>query len=697
MICSKCGSPLNDGAVFCPKCGNRIENNTPNNVQNQHMMNNAVVNTVATENVKKKPKTWKVVLITVAATIVAGFVGLGLIVLGSKSTNTDAQRVGASGEVLESQSGVSTNTDETSDAEALDELLGYIDRAEEVVKKANDDYNALDAGDDPAAVFRERADIMQAAYTECKATKDKVVQIQGLDSTVKDAGTEYFNMIISSMKSWYEFSDFMANYFDVYQNIIVHMPKANEYIGNMKGYYNSLDSWYQSAKAAVDAIESYPACVETEWENYKQIVDLNESIVQKEKDACKLNDWLRHYSAKYMSDRYTIAEENSYNELLNCLKGEVSFARNQQSIASNLAEEINSYANMDEDKRLNYEFEYNRVNKISLAYDAVDVIYPSLFNSYDAFVILRTGCISGTRRIVVEAEIPGFTQKYKQSFNLDASYKAIYIKPAALSGDLNLSSAKDAQINISIFESDGTTLIDSKTFPVTLKSQNDVEWYTEEYGFATKDNILCFLTPESKAITELKRTAIDELSGMTSGKMEAFPGYQKLASEGYLSNPYVITYLQAAGIMRALNEMGVRYNLDGFSISGSHQHVLLPEEVLEQRSGLCIETTLVVASALQSADMHVFLVFPPGHAQVAVETWSGSGEYFLIETTAVADNQNSREIFVNGANELIKGYNPRGPISYYTAADWADYLQNTVIYLIDCDDSRILGLTPFAN
>lgn len=506
-------------------------------------------------------------------------------------------------------------------------------------------------------------------------------------------------MIISSKKSWYEVLDFMANYYTLYYDIFEYRPQESDYSGDVEKYYKSLYSWYQSAMEGIATIESYPTCVETEWEHYQEIIGLNESIVQKEDYACGLNDWLRHYSAKYMSGRYEIAEENAYHEMINCMKGEIDFAKNQQAIASNLAEEIHSYANMDEDARSNYEFEYNHTNKITLNYEAVDTIYPSLFSTYDAFVILKTGCISGTRKIVIEAEIPGFTQKYKQSFNLDASYKTIYIKPAALTGDLDLSSAKDAQINISIYEGDGTTLIDSKTFPVTIKSRNDFEWTSTEFGDATQDNILCFLTPESNAITELKRTAIDELYGMTGGKMEIFPGYQLLSSDpdDYLSNSYAITYLQAAGIMRALNEMGVRYNLDGFSISGSSQHILLPEEVLEKRSGLCIETSLVVASALQSADMHAFLVFPPGHAQVAVETWARSGEYFLIETTKVADNENSREMYVNGANELINGNKPSGYIYYLTAGEWANYLQNKVEYIIDCDDSILLGLTPFAN
>ena len=61
--------------------------------------------------------------------------------------------------------------------------------------------------------------------------------------------------------------------------------------------------------------------------------------------------------------------------------------------------------------------------------------------------------------------------------------------------------------------------------------------------------------------------------------------------------------------------------------------VLPPSEVLSSRSGICIETALLVASALQSANMNAMIIITPGHAQVALETWEGSGEYYLLETT----------------------------------------------------------------
>ena len=104
----------------------------------------------------------------------------------------------------------------------------------------------------------------------------------------------------------------------------------------------------------------------------------------------------------------------------------MTHVRRQRSISSSLAEEIHAYAELGEKERDGYEFENNRSGKIFIgddAFEAVDTIYPSLYHTYDAFLIIKTGCVSGTRKIVVEAEIPGFTQKYKESFTLDATYR----------------------------------------------------------------------------------------------------------------------------------------------------------------------------------------------------------------------------------------------------------------------------------
>ena len=78
--------------------------------------------------------------------------------------------------------------------------------------------------------------------------------------------------------------------------------------------------------------------------------------------------------------------------------------------------------------------------------------------------------------------------------------------------------------------------------------------------------------------------------------------------------------------------MGVRYNNGAYSFSDM-QRVLMPDAVLSSGSGICIETAILMASAVLSAGMHPLIILTPGHAQVAVETWTGSGQYLLVETT----------------------------------------------------------------
>ena len=134
--------------------------------------------------------------------------------------------------------------------------------------------------------------------------------------------------------------------------------------------------------------------------------------------------------------------------------------------------------------------------------------------------------------------------------------------------------------------------------------------------------------------------------------------------------------------------------MDPFSIDDAGQHILFPDQVIERKTGLCIETSLVIASALQSTGMHTFLILPPGHAQVAVETWYGSGYYFLIETTSIP---NTNSDFVDDANYFLnywEGESDNYPIAIYTDAYWSTYLEDC--YVIDCSDGALLGMTPFA-
>lgn len=582
--------------------------------------------------------------------------------------------------------------------ESVEQVLELINQSEKLLDDSYQKLGALQEEEYTEGKFNQYASLLDQTHSDLSALRGQADEISLSDKTLRDAVDEYFSMVSDSQRSLFEIWDFMADYFELLDSVLCDKPLPENYT-DVGEYFDDLYEWYQKAEEGYDAIESCPSCMDSQWKRYGDNLDMNYGICQKLYDAQRYHDPLRQQSAINMAARNDTVDELQYTEFLDALKGELDHSSNQRRIAASLAEEIHSYVELEEEDRSEYTFQYIRKGKITLAYDALDTIYPALYNTYDAFLVIRTGCISGTRDILVEAEIPGFTQSYQETFHLDSAYKAIYIKPPALTGDLDLASSKNAQIKVSVFERDGT-VIEVKTFPVTLKSKYDFEWRSDEYGVATKDNILCFLTPESPSISNLKRQAIDEIGKMSGGQMESFVGYQNTV----WNNHFVGTYLQTAGIMRALYESGVRYSMDPFSISGSNQHILFPDDVLRQRSGLCIETSLVVASALQSAGMHVFLIFPPGHAQVAVEIWngtgqstSGTGQYFLIETTALSSSRNNQDIFVEEANSLLENRAlNKSPIQYLNSDSWKEYISGDT-YIVDCDDYEVLGLTPFSN
>ena len=48
-------------------------------------------------------------------------------------------------------------------------------------------------------------------------------------------------------------------------------------------------------------------------------------------------------------------------------------------------------------------------------------------------------------------------------------------------------------------------------------------------------------------------------------------------------------------------------------------------------------------------------------------------------------------------NNGVSGTDFQGPIEYLDSEEWLDYIYQNDVYVIDCGDSGMLGLTMFAN
>lgn len=318
-------------------------------------------------------------------------------------------------------------------------------------------------------------------------------------------------------------------------------------------------------------------------------------------------------------------------------------------------------------------------------YSTVEEIFPNLYPSMDSAINLLLYTDKGYTDVMVTAEIAGFTQKYEQKVTLTPEMTYLMIKPPVLTDMPDLSTTKDTQMTLRVENTITGEAIIQETKNIELHSAYDYKNYSDEFGIIQNDNILAWMTPETDGILQVRRNAVSWLEQSFGTEYGMLRGISRRTAlhPTKARTSRIIRWRRYRG---AISSMGVRYNMGPYSFSAS-QRVLMPDAVLENGSGICIETAVLMASVLESASMHAMIVFTPGHAQTAVETWSGSGQYFLIETTMQPFTATQ-----DALQSLIQ------PLS---AEEWANYLYNKeqeaqqsggMVYVVDCDLAPVLNI-----
>lgn len=344
-------------------------------------------------------------------------------------------------------------------------------------------------------------------------------------------------------------------------------------------------------------------------------------------------------------------------------------------------------------------------SKPDVSMHLIDEIAPNLYPSLDAVANLGITSPDDTHEVQVEVEVVGFSQPFAQKYGLAQGYNYLPIKPAVLpTKDLpDLSNNTTTQLNVKVTDAQSGEVLAQEAHPVDLLSLYDFRWSNDEFGQTASFDMLAWLRPQASEVQAVNRKAADVLGEWTGGAAQILPGYQ--------GDP-ISTLLQVAAIQKAVSDSGVAYVADTYSFS-SDQHVLTPNAVVQKRQGLCIETSVLMASCLMSAGMHPLIIITPGHAQVAVETYANSGCYFLIETTvlpyegidtSVASTQDPA--FYRG---LLASGQTGGKVVYWTlngtSTEWDTYfkavrnskLEYGGIFVIDCNLQQVMGIQGLEN
>jgi hypothetical protein len=315
--------------------------------------------------------------------------------------------------------------------------------------------------------------------------------------------------------------------------------------------------------------------------------------------------------------------------------------------------------------------------KVNCNYKSPEFIIPANYRSLDYVVFMQCWTDSGTTKLMVSVEIPGFTQKYEQMIEVSRAEAELTIRPPLVeNASKTLNSSKDAQLIITVKDLNTGAVVKQDSKPIKLYSFYDMKW-EEDDQTPYYENILAWVTPEAPEILTMLRDSADSCKTVSDGVLDAIVGYQPVGDWTDVQ----ITANQVCAMMYTLaNRYNVQYTNASFSSTSSNvQRVATPKMVIDNSAGLCIETAVTMASAIQSTGMHAMIILLPGHAQVAVETWRNSGEYLLIETTALDSARASKWEDV---------------ISFPTKDEWTKFLAEDGVVAIDCGLADPLHIKP---
>lgn len=216
--------------------------------------------------------------------------------------------------------------------------------------------------------------------------------------------------------------------------------------------------------------------------------------------------------------------------------------------------------------------------------------------------------------------IPGFTQPQSLDANSAQGFRSASFKPPLLAPTtldaLAQPQRHDAQIRLQLTA--GAHLLCATSAPIALISRQWVRWRDSATGASNMPLIAGWVTPDDPSVAALVGRAARRLSD-NPGAYDATPalfGYD----QGRATPRQVRDQVDA--IFDTLQfDYHLRYAADNPPFTqDTSQQVLLPRDVLasDAPTGMCVETSVILASAVERLGLRPFIVFTSDHAFLGV-------------------------------------------------------------------------------
>lgn len=223
-----------------------------------------------------------------------------------------------------------------------------------------------------------------------------------------------------------------------------------------------------------------------------------------------------------------------------------------------------------------------------------------------------------------------------------------------------------------------------------LKSESieiDLLAYDEWPGvYQMPELISSFITPNHPSIGKIIINASHILKEWNYDP--AFTGYQT-------QNPNMVR-IQMAALFGALQEVAIVYTMPPASFELSGQRVRLPDVVLSEKLGTCLDLSVLYASCLETVGLHPLIIIIKGHAFVACWLEEESFSEIIQDECSVVKKriaQGIDEICVVETTELVVGRQCSFDLAVLSGEKHLVKEEDFQL-LIDVKRARVSGIKP---
>jgi hypothetical protein len=273
-------------------------------------------------------------------------------------------------------------------------------------------------------------------------------------------------------------------------------------------------------------------------------------------------------------------------------------------------------------------------------------------------------------QLTLSAQIPGFSQEQPVEVQATAGWKEQRFHPPILPGVLDALAGvpyRDSQVLLQVRGAAGSACTDSK--PMRLLTSRAIYWQDAQ-GHDNADLLAAWVTPQDPAI----RALVDRASARLKSAPTLYPGTTEMV--GYAGNAQDVVNQVNALYDSLEQDYHIRYSAITIQYGQpAIENVLLPKDLLQTGLGMCVETTVTLASAIESLHMRPFIYIVPGHAFLGVALGPESTERRFWETTLLGQGNYGSQANQQGMQEH-------------------DRLASELIRVIDIQAEREQGILP---